>query len=312
MSATAEPGDWIAVDWGTTRMRARLVSLNGDIRTEAPLGPGMGALDAGQYEPALVRAVEPWLNSLDGSIDVLVCGMAGARTGWREAPYRPLPARLDGLLAHAVEPPVSDPRLRVRIVPGLCRMGDRPDVMRGEETQLLGLLATEKLGDALVLMPGTHSKRVTLRDGTVIDFATAMTGEVYALLRGSTLAGALGDGWYPAAFTMGLDRGLAGEALDRLFAHRAGFLLGETDADENGAHLSGLLIGAELRALPPEPRVVHVVGEGALAERYGKALRHLGREPVMHHGGRLAVAGLHAMRIESGPARDGWAGGGTS
>ena len=306
--------EWIAVDWGTSRMRARRVGLDG-VRGEAEPGPGMAALEPPDYEPALLRAVEPWLpaDRPDGAppVTALVCGMAGARGGWREAPYRPVPARLDGLLAHAVGPPVWDPRLRVRIVPGLAKPGARPDVMRGEETQLLGFLRREGLRDALVIMPGTHSKRVTLRDGAVRDFSTAMTGELHALLRGSTLAPALEDAWDAEAFARGLEEAEAanGAVLPLLFSLRAGLLLGQSAADEGLARLSGLLIGAELLDLAGGEGTVHLIGEGALVERYGDALARLGRDAAIHHGGELAVAGLAAMREERGAAGKGGMGG---
>ena len=293
-------GDWIAVDWGTTTMRARLVSAEGAVRAQAAHGPGMGTLLAGEYEPALTGAVGPWIDdrgaSANAPVEVLICGMAGARQGWREAPYVAVPAALGELLRHAAPVPTADPRLAVRIVPGLSQ-DQPPDVMRGEETQLLGLLTREALGDATVCLPGTHSKWVRIKDRRVTAFSTHMTGEMFALLsERSVLRHSMDEAWDGDAFREGVREGArSGGVLSGLFALRAATLLGERPAGWAAARLSGLLIGTELGA-ERAPGPVHVVASGALAERYGTALRALDREGIVHDGDALAVAGLAAMR----------------
>src|SRR5690606_20677566 len=116
-------------------------------------------------------------------LDVLICGMAGARQGWREAPYLDVPAELGGLALAAVAPDGAGPRLAPRILPGLCQKGAAgEDVMRGEETQLLGLTALLPEPPALVVMPGRHCKWAQLDGRRVTGFTTAMTGEIYQLL----------------------------------------------------------------------------------------------------------------------------------
>ena len=323
---TAEPNDWIAVDWGTTNMRAYLVDAVGAVRAPAQPGPGMGSLSAADYEATLLAAVEPWIDrrGRDDPVDVLVCGMAGARQGWHEAPYAAIPTRLDGLLAQAVAPSTRDRRLRVRIVPGLSSapeandpvsIGGRFDVMRGEETQLLGLLVRENLQDALVCLPGTHSKWVQLTGGVVTNFATHMTGELFALLsEHSILRHSMDRNWHDEAFVLG-NRAGEFEPLRELFGIRASGLLSDPAPGSARAFLSGLLIGAEIDTAIKEDApvsTVHIVGTGPLADRYAEAVRLHGRDPVLHDGARLAVAGLTAMRVEPRPAPDLRGRGGTS
>lgn len=303
MSGAAARPDWIAVDWGTTTMRAWAMADDGTVLAAAPHGPGMGALEPDGYEPALLGAVGEWIEARTAPLDVIVCGMAGARQGWREAPYAPVPAALDGLLARAVEVPADDARLRVRIVPGLSlAMDGRRDVMRGEETQLLGLLAHEGLPDALVCLPGTHSKWARLEGGSVAAFETHMTGELFALLsERSILRHSMDDGWGDAAFEGGVRDGADG-ALAQLFGVRASSLLDAPSPGAGRARLSGLLIGAELAALDGADGTVgsdgtiHIIGAGGLARRYAAALRLVGREAIVHDGADLAVAGLATMR----------------
>ena len=312
MSVRADPGDWIAVDWGTTTMRAALVDPSGTVRARAPAGPGMGDIaraDGGvaAYEVALAAAAAPWLG--DGAIDVLVCGMAGARQGWVEAPYRDVPAALDDLLASAVSPAVPDARLRVRIVPGLCVRGERPDVMRGEETQLLGLLCATGERTLRACLPGTHSKWARVEDGRVIDFATHVTGEINALVRAHSVVGlhirpASGEearrerAFDHDAFDAAVEtaRASGGTVLDRLFALRARSLLEGADRARDEATLSGLLIGAEVAREAHEGGPIHLVGGGTLTALYARALRAGGIAAIVHDGGELAVAGLSAMR----------------
>ena len=327
--------DWVAVDWGTSRMRAYAIGPDDTVLHALPGGPGMGALAPDGFERVLTDALAPLLRDRGAAdpLEVLVCGMAGARQGWREAPYVPVPARLDGLLAHAVTPPLSDARLSVRIVPGLSQApdparGTGADVMRGEETQIIGLVAREGLEGATVCMPGTHAKWVTLAEGRVERFSTHMTGELHALLSTrSILRHSVGEDT-PApdarAFEAAVAEALAarGAVLDRLFGLRAGDLLAVPGTERPGfaaARLSGLLIGAEIAvATRPggsgatgapadaevggdrSPDAVHVVGAGALADLYVRALEIAGRTAVGHDGADLAVAGLARLRAARG------------
>lgn len=305
----ARAGDWIAVDWGTTTMRAALVADDGTVRARAPTGPGMSELardGAGPegYERALLDAIAPW--RADRAVDALVCGMAGAWDGgWERVPYCRVPRSLDDLLGAAKRVVTRDRHLHVRIVPGLStrthQPGDVPDVMRGEETQLLGLL--QRVPDAgRVCLPGTHAKWARLEGGHVLGFRTHMTGELNALLtRHSVLRSTLGDGegFDAASFDRAVEVALdaRGAVLDRLFAIRAGAMLEHgVGGAQSRAALSGLLIGAEVAREADEPDLVHLVGGGELTALYARALELAGRESERHDGGDLSVAGLAAMR----------------
>ena len=293
---------WIAVDWGTTRMRAFAMGADDRVLDALPHGPGMGSLSRDEFEPTLLATLAPWIEARDADdpLDVLVCGMAGARQGWMEAPYRSVPASLEGLLDHCASPPLQDKRFRVRIVPGLSQ-NDPPDVMRGEETQLLGFLERTGLRDAVVCLPGTHSKWVWVEDARVVRFLTHMTGELFAVLsQHSILRHSIGTSNDEATFQEAVREGdnAKGAVLDRLFALRAAGLVG-SDLASTADRLSGLLIGAELATVAASTSLgsVHIIGSGPLAERYGKAAATLGIQATIHDGDALAVAGLARLRL---------------
>ncbi|PRY94589.1 2-keto-3-deoxygalactonate kinase [Hasllibacter halocynthiae] len=281
---------WIAVDWGTSNLRAW--GMEGDAPVwEVATAEGMSTLDPEGFEPALLAAVG---DRLDGPTDVFACGMAGSRQGWAEAPYVPVPAPPGS--GDAAVPPVSDPRLRVRILPGLSQ-ADPPDVMRGEETQIAGLLAREPEFDGAVCLPGTHSKWAHVSAGEVVSFRTAMTGELFALLKSSTLRHSLGE-WEEAPF---LDA--VSEAMSRperivtdLFRIRAAHLL---DGDGTGtSRLSGLLVGAELAATRPWwlGRPVALIGAEKVRDAYAAALRAQGVPVMPHDAATATLRGLAAAR----------------
>ncbi|WP_430465566.1 2-dehydro-3-deoxygalactonokinase [Tabrizicola sp.] len=265
--------DWIAVDWGTTNLRAFAMGPEG-LRAEVMSEDGMGRLTPAEFEPALIRLIEPWLGQ--GVTPVLACGMVGSRQGWQEAPYRSVPcAPLEP--GQLVPVPVRDGRIRVEIAPGLKQM--RPaDVMRGEETQIAGALALHPGFDGAMCLPGTHSKWVQISAGEVVSFQTFLTGEMFALFSTQSVLrhGMAGTGWDEAAFDAGVAEGMARpeRLAASLFRLRAEGLIADLGADAARARLSGLLIGAELaasRAYWLGARVV-LVGSAALTGLYARAL----------------------------------------
>lgn len=265
--------DWIAVDWGTTHLRAFAMGPEG-LRAEAMSEDGMGRLTPADFESALIRLIEPWLGP--GVTPVLACGMVGSRQGWHEAPYRSVPcAPLE--LGQMVPVPVRDPRIRVEIAPGLKQM--RPaDVMRGEETQIAGALALYPGFDGAMCLPGTHSKWVQISAGEVVSFQTFLTGEMFAMFSTQSVLrhGMAGTGWDEAAFDAGVAEGMARpeRLAASLFRLRAEGLIADLGADAARARLSGLLIGAELaasRAYWLGVRVV-LVGSVTLTGLYARAL----------------------------------------
>lgn len=286
-------GSLLLADWGTTTRRAWLLDGHGGTLASAEDQRGMLAVPRDGWHAAfaeLKRALggpEPRLS--------LLAGMVGANRGWREAPYLPCPAALEDLANGLcwVEPGA------VAIVPGLAHVdGASADVMRGEETQVLGALAAGLMPpDCLTCLPGTHTKWVVLRGGRVTAFRTVMTGELFALLRThSVLAEQLRETVATGPdFQAGVERGLASADLTAdLFSVRSHALLGTAGFANGAAFASGLLIGADLRAglRMSETRDVHVIARSELAALYAAAIEQSGRRAVPLDGGEAALAGL--------------------
>lgn len=290
--------DWIAADWGTSRLRVWAMDAAGTPLAAAQSDRGMGELTPEGFEPALLALVAPWL--ADRRVTgVLVCGMAGARQGWAEAPYRAVPCAPVG--PETVRAPTRDARLAVRILPGLSQ-AEPADVMRGEETQIAGFLRQRGDAAGTLCLPGTHAKWVRVAGGAVTDFRTAMTGELFALLgRQSVLRHALGDGWDAAAFDDAVQDALAApeSLVAQLFGVRARALLDpEAPPGRARARLSGLLIGSELAATRRlwSDAAVTLIGEPGLTRLYARALALAGREAVALDGAPMALAGLAAAQ----------------
>lgn len=300
----------VAVDWGTSSLRLWLLGADGTALAETRSAEGMSAVPPGGFETVLRARIA----DLGGEVDrlprplpVVLCGMVGARQGWREAGYLDIPVSLMSVAHGATQ--VGADGLDARILPGLARRGPgRQDVMRGEETQLLGLVLDDPDAGGLVCMPGTHSKWVRLADGVVDDFMTMMTGELFALLAGGSILrhtiGGADPGGDPAsaAFLAGLADGLAApaEIANRIFSLRAEGLLSGLAGMDAADRLSGLLIGAEvgagLRAMKA-PGPVRLVAGGRLAALYAAAFR-MARRRIDPVDADLAVRNglLHAAR----------------
>ena len=255
------------------------------------------------YEAALLGLVEPWLAPASApgpATDVLACGMLGSRQGWVETPYRPAPTRVEpepGLTAA----PAADPRLRVQVAAGVSQASP-PDVIRGEETMILGLLAAEPDLAGTVIVPGTHSKWITVADGAITRFTTFMTGELYGLLSGhSVLRHSVATrGLDRAAFLAGYDDTLARPAslAASLFALRARDLLGAADPVAAASRLSGGLLGLEVAGARPglgAGPITLVAGE-PLASRYRLALETSGIGVRVRDPDSCVLAGLVRLR----------------
>ena len=276
----AHPGAFVAVDWGTSSFRAWRMAADGTPLAESRSSEGMQHCAKSGFEPVL-RAHLAKLGAAD-ALPVLICGMAGARQGWVEAPYLATPAQLHALHEGAIRVPVAGD---VRILPGVAqRDAQRPDVMRGEETQLLGI--TEPGFTGLVCMPGTHSKWVKVEGGRIVDFTTYMTGELFAVLsQNSILAHAVDAGASSTTDSDAFRAGLATATADpsdltsALFRLRAAQLLGFEQRADGAARLSGLLIGMEIAgALRRHGSLasVRLLGAGSLGALYESALRAAG------------------------------------
>jgi 2-dehydro-3-deoxygalactonokinase len=290
MSATAKP-HLIAVDWGTSNFRAALISPAGEIENELATTRGVSSFARGEFAPYLIETCKGL--GANTQLIYLLAGMIGSREGLREAPYCPCPAGgLDLALALTWVIPQ-----RIAIVPGLRNGTD--DVMRGEESQVLGAAAVLGLTEALIVLPGTHSKWVSLEGGRIAGFSTMMTGEFYALLRNhSILAKSIApeEHWDEPSFLAGVEMAMQGASLlHSAFSLRVKFLFNELKEQEASSYLSGLVIGEELAAMQVEPGLeVILVGNTALCERYALALQHLGAHS-RSLGTQASWMGLHAI-----------------
>ncbi|HET6555022.1 MAG TPA: 2-dehydro-3-deoxygalactonokinase [Dyella sp.] len=266
----------IGLDWGSTHLRAYRFGERGEVEAVRALPCGIRQLPADGFADAFAQAVDGWPLA-----PVIACGMVGSRNGWLEVPYLDTPVRIDRLAAALTPLATAEGRI-VHIVPGL-RDPSRPDVMRGEETQVAGVLAQDEraASHARLLLPGTHSKWVRVQDGAVGGFATVMTGELYGLLNQHSILGAAlptpvaDDSAFQRGVTMARDSGPAG-ALSRVFAARTLMLDGVLAPTSVADFLSGLLIGEELRMalaagwVQPNDTVT-MVGDDALCARYLRA-----------------------------------------
>ncbi|WP_323764913.1 2-dehydro-3-deoxygalactonokinase [Marinovum sp.] len=296
-----EIAEWIAVDWGTSNLRAWLMGKHGVIGMVTS-DKGMGALTREGFEPELLRLVGDHLPA-EGSVPVIACGMVGARQGWHEAPYITTPCTAPGV-AQAVTPEVRDPRLAVRILPGVSQASP-PDVMRGEETQIAGFLAQNPDFDGVLCLPGTHTKWVHISAREIVSFRTFMTGEMFALLSGQSVLrhSVSGDGWDQAAFDAAVSdaMGTPQKFTARLFSLRAGSLLDGTDAATSRARLSGLLMGLEIAGAKDYwlGREIVLIGAPKLNALYTAALTPQGASVRETDGADIVLAGLKAAHEES-------------
>lgn len=295
MSGSATYADWIAVDWGTSNLRAWAMR-GSDAVAEATSDKGMGSLTKSDFEPALIALIDPWLGA--AKTPVFACGMVGARQGWVEAPYATVPC---GPYTNTfAKPKTSDPRIDVHVIPGL-KQTNTPDVMRGEETQIAGLLAAMPNFDGIACLPGTHTKWVHISAGEVVSFRTFMTGELFGLIaKNSVLRHSIGSGWddetFAKAVTDTLSRPEAMAA--NLFGIRADQLLNATDPGHAKARLSGLLIGAELAATKPYwlGQNIVLIGDETLSRHYATALQTQGAPAHIANAKETTLAGLAAAR----------------
>ncbi len=295
----------IALDWGTTSLRAYKLGRDGQVLDQRSLALGIMQLPsvprtiAGQscsngFELAFDDACGDWLDA-DPRLPVIACGMVGSAQGWREAAYCPTPARVADLGASLQVVETLRGTL-LHIVPGVIQHSRLPNVMRGEETQVLGLLqdlpAHTRQDSLLIGLPGSHSKWVSVVDGCIQQFDTFMTGEVYAALCAHTILGRTQQPagvFDEAAFSRGVEVALSSDAdiglLSTLFSARTLGLTGQLSGAQQPDYLSGLMIGHELRALAAVSRArranaqlpdVVLIGSAPLCQRYRLALEQCG------------------------------------
>jgi 2-dehydro-3-deoxygalactonokinase len=314
----------IGLDWGTTSLRAHRLGESGAVLETRHLARGImhvtraaGADSESGFEQAFAQACGDWIGACP-NVPVIACGMVGSAQGWREVSYLDVPVSLDRLAAALTRVNAAN-GVVVHIVPGLIERGRLPNVMRGEETQIVGALAEPSAphaadGVTLVGLPGTHSKWARVADHQLLHFDTFMTGEVYEALCTHTLLGRTLErvpDWDRAAFDRGalIARSTEGRAgvLSTIFSTRTLGLTGVLSATAQADHLSGLLIGHEIQALEDMDRHVFdganrtvLVGDDRLCERYRRVLAACGQSANVAIAQHATERGLWALARAAG------------
>ncbi|MCE2835265.1 MAG: 2-dehydro-3-deoxygalactonokinase [Chitinophagaceae bacterium] len=281
---------FIGCDWGSSNFRLALIGMEGEVIQEYDDAGGVVLLrQQGVDTEGLVRHLRDGLTVLAGrcsrdlsNLPLIISGMAGSSLGVCEVPYASLPLVVggEGLTAHDVGP-LSGIQQKVYIIAGVC---SEDDVMRGEETEAVGLMDGLGLRDALIILPGTHSKHLRIRNGSICAFKTYMTGELFQILTtNSILKHALNaaaadpfDDHGRSCFIEGLEMARSSELLHELFTLRSRVLLKHMPMLGNFHRLSGLMIGYELFHVEDfEESPVILGGAGPLHDRYRLALKRI-------------------------------------
>jgi 2-dehydro-3-deoxygalactonokinase len=298
----------IGVDWGSSSFRAYLMRLDGAILNEIESADGVSNVAPGAFADTFLRLMGQWLDT-HPCAPVIASGMVGSRHGWREARYVRCPATPRDIATSLVT--VDAAGRPIHLAPGLSYEDEtgQPDVMRGEEVEILGVAHA---GVRLIVLPGSHSKWASVQEGRVLRFKTFVTGELFAAIKDHTLAGSFARAAKPRppgpAFAIAVRRGAAaarGEArsglIGALFGARSLPLMGKLAEDDAGDYLSGLLVGAEIT----EARRVfadenpQLAGAQALVERYLAAFSALDEKAVAAPA-RAAARGLHILARNAG------------
>lgn len=300
----------IALDWGTSSLRAYRLGAAGETLEERNLPLGIMQLDGSEadFERALEQACGDW-QRLSPAAPMIACGMIGSAQGWRQVRYVEAPLGADRL-STALLPIHRSQGMPLWLVPGVIQRGALPNVMRGEETQVFGLFDgdADHAGPLLIGLPGSHSKWVMIEGDQLNQFKTFMTGEVYQALLGHTILGRtamIGDAFNAAAFERGLRVARSNEGQDgplsTIFSSRTLVLTGEISGSAQADYLSGLLIGHELAAmtsgLQPSSQPIVLIGNSTLCARYLWALEYFGFESL-RFAPEATAAGL--WRIAAG------------
>lgn len=283
---------FLAVDWGTTNRRAYRIE---DGRIVDSMRDDLGVTAVRDFDGAVDD-----IRARLGDLPMLLAGMVGSNIGWRLAPYLPVPVRMSDLAAGLLW---IDPR--TAIIPGVCVMSqDRPDVMRGEEVQLLGAVTAGLVPpDALLAQPGTHCKWADMRGGAITGFTTAMTGELFALLRNHGLLAAQLGGAVSvnAAFHAGLTDAHRRDLTATLFGIRAAGVLGLRNDEDAASYASGLLIGSDVVARFDafSGGTVHILSGPQLGVLYVAAVEAYGRVAILVDAEAAFIAGIIAIESQS-------------
>ena len=302
-------GCLIAVDWGSSQFRAYLLDRGGTVIEKTENNGGVFRQQDGGFANFLYASCDQWLNSASG-LPVIMCGMIGSRQGWVETTYLKCPMAVRQLSQCLVKIPEvhANP---VFIVPGITSnsISAFSDVIRGEETQIIGLQSKYQLADTVICLPGTHSKWVSVSGDQINGFTTFLTGELYTAIKttGSIQSVIRIDEFNKAAFEEGIRMSRQPGGLSHhIFSVRSRLVSGESDQGAFSSYLSGILIGAEISAgltFYPEIDKITLIGNRVLLHQYGLAFAEfdIGVEPISSDG--ASVNGLWKIAITSARIR---------
>ena len=290
---------FIGVDWGTSNGRFMLVTAEGAC-VEERSAPGIKRLDGpNAIEAAAFEGLAGWPD-----VPVIMAGTVGANIGWRNVPYVRTPASGGMMAAHALH--FTARSRKFVILPGVdtIRSDEQPDIMRGEETQIFGVLADES---GFICLPGTHCKWVAVECGAITAFHSTMTGELIELIGLHSIMlsprrAPAGTGGPPFDAAVAAAQGSVAGIEALLFTTRTRQVTGLMPPDDADDYLSGLCIGGDVKsalALNPDAHSVTIIGSPTLTALYAKALAAFGI-PSRQIDGRTAIlAGLTRAFEES-------------
>lgn len=302
------PENMICGMWGTSNLVLSLVDVKTGEILATRRGRGVSKLSRADIPCELFRHIADWIEQ-SAAQRVLLGGMVGSTLGWWEVPYIECPAPLVDIAAKAQSRTFKG--VEIYISPGLRSRNflDEPDVMRGEEIELLAWLHNRPVGSAcrsLVCIPGTHTKWVEIADDVVTRFQTSVVGELFDLITHNGVLAQRGQDDAPhceAAFLGGVEDAAKepGNLLHLLMSVRTRSLLVNQTAAEASDRLSGLLIGADISTalrladFEPEQGVLPVIGAPNLTDRYARAMRVFGLTPLAQNAVNIGVTGFLQM-----------------
>ena len=287
----------IAADWGTSNLRVWSMDHQGNVINSITNGKGMSSLEPSEFEPYLINLIGNWLpTEANARYPIIICGMAGAKTGWKEAAYLTAPCPPINK-EKIVKIETEDQRISVSIIPGIMQKSP-PDVMRGEETQIAGYLSKNPDFDGIICLPGTHTKWVHISAGEIVSFKTFMTGEIFlSLSERSILRSSVQSNDFDAtSFLEAFENVYTNPALlsAKLFGLRAADLLENASTKILKSMLSGYLIGSELAGAKSYwlGQNIVIIGNNDLCVLYEKALKKLGLNATIENTQNVTLNGL--------------------
>ena len=287
----------IAADWGTSNLRIWGIDHRGHVINTINNGKGMASLIPSEFEPYLISLIESWLpKEGNAKCPIIICGMAGAKNGWKEAAYLKAPCPPINK-KKIIQVETDDQRISVSIVPGIMQTSP-PDVMRGEETQIAGYLSKNPDFDGIICLPGTHTKWAHISANEIVSFKTFMTGEIFLSLseRSILKTSVQSNDFDSTSFLEAFEDTYSNPALlsTKLFGLRAADLLENTSTKFLKSKLSGYLIGCELAGAKSYwlGQNIIMIGNNDLCILYQKALKKLGLNATIESTQNVTLNGL--------------------